>query len=410
MLDVNIIRSNVSNEDWLRGKISSYSWYLDLALKRLFTKTDLNGFWDSTDGKLVKQLNYPSEQTGMKWSVDKTVEYRYGPFGLFGALYWRLTNPQSNKDYDQKILQYLDYLKESINDSGQVDTDASGFNHALVMICLSLGYLNYANELPNEAKSFLLLAQKIYGYSIRIWMPGGIKDNHDLFLIWAYSWLYEALKHSKSQIDARAVARSLKEVSDWVCQTQDSEGIFRTGDLSANRHQRIMYPAAGLGKAAAVLDEKQYLATVEKSLDYVLRHHISFDGGFVWFVPSLVYRLRTSPLVRWLFPERSSLIFECHQTFFVNAAEQYLRAGGKKDYFPYQLAAIDWIFETNRKKANLAKECPLEVPWRVMDKRGEIAVAAQNYKGCYEIGSYIMALSDIIKRAKSRVGEGDSKS
>lgn len=399
--------SNILNEEQLSEKVSNYTQYLELALERLFTESEKAGFWDPANGRVIKKLDYSNEQGTITWSPDKTGEYRYGPFGLFGVLYWRFTYSQRKKDYDQKILRYLDFLKESVSQSGQVDANSSGWDHALVLICLSLGYLNYANELPDKAKRYLLAGQKIYDYSIKTWKPGGITDNHDLFLIWAYSWLYEALKHSRSQINANTVAQNLKELSDWVCQTQNSQGIFQTGDKLAGRHQRIMYPAAGLGKAAAILGQKQYLSVVEKSLDFVIQCRLSFDGGFVWVSAPRGYQLRKIPPIRWLFPGGANLLFECHQTFFVNAAEQYLQAAGNKDYFPYQIAAMDWIFETNRRKRNLAQECPLEVPWRVMDERGEITIAGQNFKGCYEIGSYIMALSDIIKRAKLRIGEKD---
>jgi len=257
------------------------------------------------------------------------------------------------------------------------------------------------------AKSYLLAGQRIYDYSIKTWKPGIIKDNHDLFLIWAYGWLYEGLKHSKSHIDASAVTQSLKELSDWACQIQDNQGIFQTGDKLASRHQRIMYPTAGLGKAAAVLGQKHYLAAVEKSLNFVIQYRLSFDGSIFWDSLPRGYRLRRFPLVRWLFPYEASLFFECHQTFFVNAAEQYIQAGGNKDYFSYQISALHWIFESDKRKRNLAKECPLEVPWRAMNEAGDVTISGQNFKGCYEIGSYIMALSDIMKRAKLRIGEKD---
>ncbi len=41
------------------------------------------------------------------------------------------------------------------------------------------------------------------------------------------------------------------------------------------------------------------------------------------------------------------------------------------------------------------------------DEMGKITITGQNFKGCYEVGSYIMALSDTIKRSKLRVGEED---
>jgi len=42
------------------------------------------------------------------------------------------------------------------------------------------------------------------------------------------------------------------------------------------------------------------------------------------------------------------------------------------------------------------EECGIGVPWRMMDKKGRINIGGQNFKGAYEVDSYIMALSDIL--------------
>ena len=398
-------RNNSNSNNWQK-KIITYEHYLDLALERLFTLKDSKGYWEPQKGRFIKKLDYHICEGKITWTPDETVEFRYGPFGLFGVLYWRFTSLHAKSDYDLKIIRYLDFLRESIKKNGQVDTNGSGWDHALVLICLSLGYLNYVAELPDKAKSYLSNAIKIYNYCAANWNPGNISDNHDLFLIWAYGWLYEALESDKSKAEANTVKSGLKELSDWVCNTQDRSGLFQTGDSKAILHQRIMYSLMGLGKAAKILNEEKYLATIQKSLDNVITCRTERDGAFIWCPLPLKYRLiEKIPFIQmWENPEKG-LFFECHQTFFVNAAEQYLQAGGNKDYFLQLLSAIDWIFESNRRRVNLAEECPLKVPWRVMDATGEIHVQGQTFKGCYEIGSYIIALSDLIKRIKQRMRE-----
>ena len=44
---------NNLNEDQLREKISNYTWYLNLALERLFTDSDQAGFWGAVDGRNI---------------------------------------------------------------------------------------------------------------------------------------------------------------------------------------------------------------------------------------------------------------------------------------------------------------------------------------------------------------------
>ena len=67
-----------------------------------------------------------------------------------------------------------------------------------------------------------------------------------------------------------------------------------------------------------------------------------------------------------------------------------------KNYLADEIKALEWIFSTNRRGKNLVEECGIGVPWRMMDKKGRINIRGQNFKGAYEVGSYIMALSDIL--------------
>ena len=73
-----------------------YSKYLDMALDTLFRDIIDNGFWNGEVGAFVKEMNQDSD--GNLHSAEE-IDYRYGPFGLMGVLYWRYRSNSSKYDY-----------------------------------------------------------------------------------------------------------------------------------------------------------------------------------------------------------------------------------------------------------------------------------------------------------------------
>ena len=98
------------------------------------------------------------------------------------------------------------------------------------------------------------------------------------------------------------------------------------------------------------------------------------------------------------------LLFECHQTFFVNAVLQYYKASGMRTYDNYIGRAVDWIFGNNVLGKNLVEVTDLGVPMRMMTIKEDMNADGQKFKGAYEIGSYIMALTNLIVGNKSAGG------
>ncbi|MHA1659811.1 MAG: hypothetical protein ACTSUT_11920 [Promethearchaeota archaeon] len=383
-----------------KEEVTEYKNYITIAIDLLFT--DCNGrnkigFWDPIDRRIIKKLDFIG---GNLWKADKAIEYRYGPFALMGVLYCRLSNFKFARPYDTKVHEYLHFLISKIQKDGQLDADSSGWNHALVLTCLCVGYLNFKKEHPKEADRYLSNALKVYEYCSRVWKHDTISNNHDLFLLWAYTWLYDALKSAQRYRECSQIKKEIEIFADWLCQIQDKKGIFQTGDPKAHFHQRMMYPLWGLGRAAKILDKKLYLSAIERTLDYVLCSRCEKDGAFIWYPPNMKNRI-----IAFLMPKASkNLFFECHQTFFVNSVEQYYVGNGTNNkYLADEISAMNWIFKTNRRKVNLARECNLGVPWRVMDSNGKIDIKGQKFKGSYEVGSYIMALTDIIKRIEKKL-------
>ncbi|MFC6726487.1 methyltransferase, partial [Halobium palmae] len=90
------------------------------------------------------------------------------------------------------------------------------------------------------------------------------------------------------------------------------------------------------------------------------------------------------------------LLFECHQTFFVNAVAHYARAGGERDFSPAALRAMSWIYGGNDLDADLVERSGIGVPMRFVTTDGRLSAPEQNFKGVYEVGSYVEALTHLL--------------
>ena len=81
----------------------------------------------------------------------------------------------------------------------------------------------------------------------------------------------------------------------------------------------------------------------------------------------------------------------------MNAIFQYYKApGGDQKYNTEILKAINWIYRTNILHKNLVDLSNIGVPLRTMLINGKIHLPHQTFKGTYEIGSYIMALTNLL--------------
>lgn len=55
--------------------------------------------------------------------------------------------------------------------------------------------------------------------------------------------------------------------------------------------------------------------------------------------------------------------------------------------------AMEWIFGANRITKDLTALTGIDLPTRIMDISGKLFIENQMFKGSYEVGSYILALS-----------------
>jgi hypothetical protein len=165
-----------------------------------------------------------------------------------------------------------------------------------------------------------------------------------------------------------------------------------------------MYTCWALSRAIEVTGQTGYLADVESALDYTIENRMREDGAFVWEdlpayarVPGEIRNRLTSQTPYWHY------LYECHQTFFVNAVAHYDDAGGEEDYTHEVRRAMAWIFETNGTGRDLVDVSGIGVPMRQVTVDGRMdnrqftrGWRDQQYKGTYEVGSYVMALTHLL--------------
>lgn len=377
--------------DYLTGNLEKYNYYLNKALAVLFKNKEENGFWDDAGGRIIKRL---IQNEDMTWMPDESFDLRYGPFGLMGVLYHRHKFQNAYNDYDEKIKRYLDYLVDNVDGSRIKNKDEyAGINYG-ILTCFSIGYLLF-----KETK-YLKKAIEIFNFNKNAFKD--IKRNILSLIIWGESWLYEALIESKENRILKEVKKEIRKRSERIINCQNEKGYFETGDFRAINFARTMYTLWGLGRAIKILGMREWLGNIERALEYNLENQKTSDGAFLWHPKFYFTRLSILPFKFPIYyPKGAEWLFECHQTFFINAVEQYKQSGGTKDYFQEEINAIEWIFSKNRINKNLVELSGIGVPIRIMSLDCKTYIKNQNFKGTYEVGSYIMALSDLITRLKN---------
>jgi hypothetical protein len=359
-------------------KINEYKKYLNNALERLFSSTENNGFWFDKENRLISLLRYNiTDQNTINWFPDYSINWRYPPFALMSIMYWR-NSIVSNDYYDIKIKEELKYFIDQINNE-QVLSEIPSYGIGPLIVSFSLAYQVFNNE------NYKKIAIQLYKYSKKKF---NFSNSEDCLLLYGWGFLYEIYPSS-----------SLKEDMHYVLKTiiskQNKKGLFIFKNLlTTKKHQNQMYILWGIGKAIEVLQEKKYLINIEKTLDYTIKNRMLPNGALLW--EDHVFWLRK---VKNQIMNREpgwNYLFECHQTFFINAVFQYYKAGGQKKYNIDITRAMNWIFGNNILQKNLVEISGIGVPLRMMLIDGKLHISRQRFKGAYEIGSYIMALTNLL--------------
>jgi hypothetical protein len=172
-------------------------------------------------------------------------------------------------------------------------------------------------------------------------------------------------------------------------------GYFETGDLRANYHQRNMYTLWGLIASVYFYPEKreEIKQKVKKTLNWVWdQRRDSKDDAFYWHSSFYLIKNKFGFKIPLFNMANSKFLFECHQTFFANTINFYQLEFNSDEFQEQKLKAMNWIFGKNRINKNLVNITGIGVPVRIMLTNGNLFIKNQNFKGTYEIGSYILAL------------------
>lgn len=363
---------------------------LNDALKAIFRPIHSNGFWEDEQSRIIKSIVFSQHP-----QPDHTVEFRYAPFGLLGVLYWRHSNTSATGRYDEKMLRYLNFLSKTIRGSGNNFVKMGGFEIGLLFCCFTLGYHIF------RERDFLTTARLLFRYLNKYFRV--IKDNQFSFILLGLSWFVE-LENFLAPDEVNQARSQIERLVDYILKNQDEWGIFQIGDRNAAHHQRMCYTSWALARASGHIKNDHVLPAIEKTLDYILTHRATYDFAFRWHEKVNVFRLASLPIKIPVFQAWGvDLLFSCHQAFFSIACEFYKKAGGRKNYDQANTRALEWIIGKNRIRTNLIEHSAIGVPWRIMNMQGELRIPNQNFIGAYEVGAFIMALSDLVQRTEDPI-------
>ncbi len=219
-------------------------------------------------------------------------------------------------------------------------------------------------------------------------MISAISNNEDSLALIGLSLYYKHLNKDKDIL--KYVENLVKSLLD----SQNDKGFFLTGDIRAVYHQRTMYTLWGLAFASDITKKQEIKSAIEKSIQHVWEfRRDGKDDAFLWH--PLIYNTRRKSKIPLpiLSPISVNYLFECHQTFFANAISFYQFFYETDKFSDYRLKALAWIFGKNRIKTNLVDITKIDIPARIMSRKGDLIIKNNNFKGSYEVGSYIFALA-----------------
>lgn len=363
--------------------------YLERGVDALFRPTKEDGFWDEVTDSIIRALNYEFDGDDVTWSRDESREWRYATMAMMGVMNWR-ASPVGSDRHDEKIHREFEYFDEHIA-SGELPEEMPSYGLGPLLSA----YATAATVFEDRRESYLDSARTLFDHAAET-----VEFDHaeDSLVLYGATYLLEA-----DPTDERVrgfVERGLAEVSD----RRDTEGLFHFDNATTRRHQNQMYTCWALSRAIEVTGQTGYLADVESALDYTIENRMREDGAFVWEdlpayarVPGEIRNRLTSQTPYWHY------LYECHQTFFVNAVAHYDDAGGEEDYTHEVRRAMAWIFETNGTGRDLVDVSGIGVPMRQVTVDGRMdnrqftrGWRDQQYKGTYEVGSYVMALTHLL--------------
>lgn len=356
-----------------------YIEHLTKALDRLFLNKNSLGFWDEESNTIIEYLSH-DENWNWNWNLDsrfnKLKNKRYGVFCLASILLAKDYNNLDLKRFDDKIRIFS--LKIYKNLSAYSKNDLTYGALLSVILANKFGYININVKIIED------LLTEVLDHAIESF------DNQQALVLIPASYFLSDNKSIK-------IKDRLQKLTFKYLRSVNKSNIFATGDMRFNYHQRIIYPLWGIINASQHCYEENIYNQVKKTLQYVWENRKqdnNIDNAFVWHPKFYTVNNRLKYLPIPIFSNKSSgFLFECHQTFFANTINIFNKKFNEKFMINERDEAMSWIFGANRMNLDLTKVTTLNVPCRIMTAESKLFVGGQNFKGSYEIGSYILELS-----------------
>jgi len=342
------------------------------AFETIFSSTNNNGFYDESFG-IYPMLEYTVKDNSITYLTSKRKYWRYNPFLMMGIMYTRLHIQNDEiKSHDGKIKKQLNILIEKL--TNRDIKSLSSYTVGPLMVSFALAHEIYGDKKYIDAID-LILNNTCFK----------IKIDEDAFLLLGLSYVYEHIsKYREDTIE------KIKVFTYEILKHQKDNALFVFRNITSKRHQSQMYTLWALNRAFKILNIEN-TEPIRKNIEYTIVKRMEEYGGIIWednvrFCSKIYHILKNTRY--WTY------YFECHQCFFAHTVFEYSRLFSDKRYNDRAKKALEWIFGNNRFNLDLLKLSGLNVPHRIVDVNGNAHVKGQKFKGAYEIGGYLMALTD----------------
>ena len=356
---------------------------LDDALDRLFRPLDDYGFWNEEDGMFVRARTYEldDEDNAVGWSIDDHEAWQYTPLALMGVLQWR-TSQLATDAHDDRIRRACVYLRECISDPDMLDT-MSSYGVGPLIGAFARAATVFDDDFHDTAVELFHYSKESFDFVQTV----------DALLLCGWASFFEWTA------DETVAAELLSSVEDglWtVAERMTPEGLFAFENETSRQHQHQMYVVWGLARAIQVTGMTGYLDSIERVLDYTIEKRMRDDGAFLREDISRRQCLKRNALARLgLRPRQWKVLDSSRQTFFVNAVAAYYRAGGKRRYDEEVRRAMGWTYGNSLLDCDLSELSSIGAPTRHLTINNEREIPDQNVENVDEIGSFVMALTDL---------------
>jgi hypothetical protein len=349
-----------------------YKEYIDKAIKRLFYNVEKHGFWDDKNNKIIERLECDKN---FNWYYDSNYNsLRYASFCIFMLLLSKKHFGLDTNQNNDKIIRFLENIKKNIKYL-TLENYSYGAIQSLIISDELYNTSFYNDEEHERYKKYIKNLIKN-------------KDNQKYLGLIGIKYLK---KKYLNDIDLSEV----KNIINRLILSIDNKYNFQTGDIRATYHQRNMYVCWVIILLNELNKTNKSNIILKKLIQYYYENKMDYDYGLIWHPSYYKIKLKNMSLPIYN-PKTSKYYYECHQCFYVNTISFYQIIFKEIRLFDsYKKKSIEWIFGMNRIKKNLVEISKIDIPIRIIDNNGNLYVKNEMFKGSYEIGSYILALSSI---------------